>query len=252
MYAEVKIGNKSYTIDLASPIDISIPLSNTTSPIAFGAHPFSATPYRSGDFIGSLKEGSPVNFYDLHINPHGNGTHTETVLHIDSRGSSINKTLKTSHFICRLISIEPRRKENGDKVIDNSCLPENLVSDEEIKALIIRTLPNEEDKKRKNYTGTNPCYILPEVIVRLNKTKIEHLLVDLPSIDKEKDDGTLGSHKEYWNTEGDNIQKHKTITEMVYIDNKVEDGIYFLNLQIISVESDASPSRPVLYRIKQM
>ena len=40
-----------------------------------------------------------------------------------------------------------------------------------------------------------------------------------------------------------------TITEMIYVDNSISDGSYFLNLQIASFENDASPSKPILYKI---
>ncbi len=40
-----------------------------------------------------------------------------------------------------------------------------------------------------------------------------------------------------------------TITEMIYVSDEVEDGDYILNLQIASFENDASPSKPVLYKI---
>jgi hypothetical protein len=38
-----------------------------------------------------------------------------------------------------------------------------------------------------------------------------------------------------------------TITEMVFVPDAVADGIYLLNIQIASLETDASPSKPVLY-----
>ncbi|NNF21413.1 MAG: cyclase family protein [Saprospiraceae bacterium] len=248
MYATIETERGSLKVDLSKPIDISIPLENGKSPVAFGAAPFRAFPYKEGDFTGALEEGSPVNFYNLHINPHGNGTHTESVLHIDRRGDSINKTLSTCHFICQLITVEPKLNESGDLVIDEQSISGCLNLNNDTKALIIRTTPNGDDKKRKNYTGANPCYFTPGVISLINKTNIDHLLVDLPSIDREQDGGALVSHKRFWNTD-DNIQLHKTITEMVYVGDEIRDGTYLLNLQIISLEYDASPSKPVIYKI---
>jgi hypothetical protein len=40
-----------------------------------------------------------------------------------------------------------------------------------------------------------------------------------------------------------------TITEFIYVPNKVKDGSYILNLQIAPFENDATPSKPVLYEI---
>jgi kynurenine formamidase len=83
---------------------------------------------------------------------------------------------------------------------------------------------------------------------------INHLLIDLPSVDKEHDDGKLVAHKAFWNvTDVNNLnvdaRLNATITEMIFVPNEVEDGSYLLNLQIASFENDASPSKPILYRI---
>ena len=44
----------------------------------------------------------------------------------------------------------------------------------------------------------------------------------------------------------------KTITEMVFIPDEVEDGDYLLNLQIAPFFADAAPSRPILYKINDI
>jgi hypothetical protein len=36
---------------------------------------------------------------------------------------------------------------------------------------------------------------------------------------------------------------------MIYVENTVPDGSYILNLQIASFENDASPSKPILFKI---
>ena len=76
---------------------------------------------------------------------------------------------------------------------------------------------------------------------------VEHLLIDLPSVDKEKDDGQLLAHRAFWN-HPDNPKRGSTITEFIYVDNKVVDGTYLLNLQVAPFHNDAAPSRPVLYQ----
>jgi hypothetical protein len=39
------------------------------------------------------------------------------------------------------------------------------------------------------------------------------------------------------------------ITDMIFVDNKVEDILYLLNLQIASFKNDAIPSKSVLYSV---
>ena len=51
---------------------------------------------------------------------------------------------------------------------------------------------------------------------------IQHLLIDLPSVDKEKDKGELLAHKAFWNvtdvnTLNDDARLDCTITEMIFI-----------------------------------
>ena len=81
--------------------------------------------------------------------------------------------------------------------------------------------------------------------------KIEHLVVDLPSIDRMEDDGMLGNHRIFWSDNGNlngsiNSNSKKTITELAYIPNDVEDGFYFMNIQLPHFKIDAAPSRPII------
>jgi len=79
-------------------------------------------------------------------------------------------------------------------------------------------------------------------------------LIDLPSVDKEKDEGKLLAHKAFWNVKdinnvNEDAQFDATITEMIYVPDWVHDGFYLLNIQIASFVNDASPSKPILYQI---
>ena len=89
---------------------------------------------------------------------------------------------------------------------------------------------------------------MEEAAIYLREKGVKHLLIDLPSVDKEKDDCQLLAHHAFWNTKG-KLRMDATITEFIYVSNKVEDGRYFLNLQIAPFENDAAPSKPILYKI---
>ena len=39
---------------------------------------------------------------------------------------------------------------------------------------------------------------------------------------------------------------------MIYVDEKIEDGKYLLNLQIPSFVSDAAPSRPLIFKLNDI
>lgn len=256
MIATISHKNSVFEVDLTKPLDISIPLTaGKTNVNAWYAEPIRIEPVRVGNFIGDVKAGGSVNFRNIFFNPHGNGTHTENVGHITPEHISINQTLKQFFFIARVVSISPEILGNGDRMITAEQISvfeldktgtgiSSLFPD----ALIIRTLPNSTSKKTFQYSGTNPAFLEAEAAVIIRNSGIDHLLLDLPSVDREHDGGRLAAHKAFWEYPA-NTQIHRTITEMVYVPNEIDDGLYLLNLQIANFENDASPSKPILYKI---
>jgi kynurenine formamidase len=240
-------------IDLSKPIDISIPLSNTDkNPIAWYIEKPEIEPVRFGDWVGKVSEGSSTNFNNIFFNPHGHGTHTECLGHITSEFYSINQCLKQFFFTAELVSIEPENV-NDDLVITKYQI-ENALNGKNPEAIVIRTLPNLESKKHTNYSKTNPPYLAEEAATYIREIGIQHLLIDLPSVDREEDEGKLLAHKAFWNVKDVNnlnadARLNCTITEMIFVEDEIQDGSYFLNLQIASFENDASPSKPILYKI---
>lgn len=251
---KIELYHKStkFCVDLSRGMDISIPLKNGSSgPKCFYAPDFRIEPVIAGDFVGSVDQGSPVNFKNIMVNPHGNGTHTECVGHITSEQIFINDSLKEYHFLAKLITVKPISNIDGDEIIALESIKEICNDLDDIKALIVRTTPNDESKKQRDYSGTNPPYFSSDAITYINESGIIHLITDLPSIDREEDGGALAGHKLYWGYP-DFHDKRKTITEMVYIADEISDGLYFCNMQIASIESDASPSKIVLYDLENV
>jgi len=242
----IHIKEASFEVDFSTPISISLPISNSINQAtAWGASPVSIDPVVQGDFIGDITQGGAVNFKKLTISPHGNGTHTECVGHIIKGDYTLNRCIRQYAFMANLISVCPVQK-GSDLVITKELLVASCAAVTIYDALIIRTLPNTVDKQNKAYLNTNPPYFTAEAMQWLVDQGVEHLLVDLPSVDKEQDEGKLLAHKAFWNTSSD-IQYHKTITELVFVPDTVMDGIYFLQLSVLQIDSDASPSNPILY-----
>lgn len=255
MHAHFSFNKKNYRADLSSFIDISIPLRpNQNNPNCFYAPPPTSSPVRAGDFVGSIKEGGLLNFKNLQLNPHGNGTHTECYGHIHDTTQTINQVLAKMIFPAMVLSIYPELREDGDRVIGLRSL-ELLGIDEDSQqlpeALVIRTLPNSEDKLERIYSGTNPPYVDPGFLLEIRKRGVQHLLIDLPSVDREVDEGKLAGHKAFWGIESE-IQYLNTITEMIYVPSSVKDGLYLLQMSICPLEIDVSPSKPVLYAIEEI
>lgn len=248
MQALIHHGAKKYRVDFCCPLDISIPLKPGEKNVnAFFAPPFEAAPVVAGTFTGLVEAGSPVNFQNIRLNPHGNGTHTECVGHITEEKFTVNQCLKNFFFMAELVSAGPVQTENGDTLILREQI-EKLLGAKRPEALVLRTLPNDTMKLSRNYSGENPPYLHHALADYLVAIGVKHLLVDLPSVDREQDEGRLLFHKAFWQYP-DDIRKNSTITELIYVPDEVKDGTYLLNLQIASFELDAGPSKPVLYRL---
>lgn len=247
MIVTLTIADKQWSADFNKPLDISIPLRAGANNVnAFYIPPVIIEPFSIGNFVGDVMQGGSCNVNNIVFNPHGNGTHTECVGHIAKEKFTINQSLKEFFFIAKLITIVPERKEN-DQVITLRQLSTAL-RNEKPQAVIIRTLPNLDDKLTRQYSGTNPPYLDSESTSFLVKSGVKHLLLDVPSVDREDDGGKLSAHHAFWQYP-ENTRMDCTITELIYVPDVIEDGTYLLNIQIASFENDASPSKPVLYRL---
>jgi hypothetical protein len=125
------------------------------------------------------------------------------------------------------------------------------------RALVIRTLPNDDSKKHRDYTDITPPYLTREAAEFLVARAIEHLVCDLPSIDRSHDEGRLGAHRIFFGlppgsrTLREAQRSRATVTELAFIPNQVQDGPYLLEIQAPALGGDAVPSRPLLYAIEQ-
>ena len=252
--------------NLTNPIDISIPLSfDGPQPNAFGVAPASANACEYGSLVGDTRRGGSCNFEHITLIPHCNGTHTECVGHITHERISVRNCLKDVFMPATLISVEPE-ETNGDLTISRSLIETAVLSlgraltdvratDTMLTALIVRTLQNDDGKLTRRYDENNiPPYFSTEAMEFIVECGFRHLLVDLPSIDRIYDDGKLTNHRIFWNVAPGSFETnaatriYSTITELIYVPNGVADGEYLLNLQIAPFDSDAAPSRPILFK----
>ncbi len=250
MIAKIQFKQAYYHIDLSKPIDISIPIDDKKPNVNawYIDNPKIYPEVFEGQKI-KVSEGASVNFNSILFNPHSHITHTECVGHITKNVYSVNKSLNRYFFLAELITVIPQKVDN-DFIISKEQIQEKIKG-KNIEGIIIRTLPNSDEKKSRRYSNTNPPYLSEEATIYLREIGINHLLIDLPSVDKEKDGGKLVSHNAFWNT-ANTIRLKSTITEFIYVPNKIKDGIFFLNLMIAPFENDATPSKPVLYNIEKV
>ncbi|WP_310394743.1 cyclase family protein [Hymenobacter sp.] len=244
---------RAYAYDPAAPIDISLPLAPGHDQVnCFWAEPVQVDTIRVGSFVGSVALGGSTNYQRVHVTPHGNGTHTECYGHISpDPAATLNQCLRRFLFVARLVSVAPRPQPNGDWVVLLADVQAALAAqaDRSIpEALVLRTLPNDDAKRTRRYSGTNPAYVEPALAHFLVDNNVQHFLLDLPSVDREEDAGQLLAHRAFWCYPAQ-PRCGATITELVFVPDAVSDGLYLLNIQITSLELDASPSKPVLYRL---
>lgn len=271
MKLKFKIGEQDYTFSSNNYYDISIPLQfNGEQPNIYDVEEAESRAYEKDGFIGDTRRGGGCNFEKVSMITHCNGTHTECIGHLTHKRFSIQEQLKDSLVPASLISISPEKaseysdqyepaKEEGDCFISKQMLEEALVKHITgfNKALIIRTIPNEHSKMKRRYMEKEPPYFSLEAMAFLVELGVDHLLVDLPSVDRTFDDGKLNAHHIFWNIKAGEHEAlsdaylDKTITEMIFVPDQIADGNYLLNLQIAPFVADAAPSRPLIYPLEQ-
>jgi kynurenine formamidase len=236
---------RHYSFQTEKGMDLSISM-NPKGPRAWYVEPMRIEPVRTEQFLGSVAEGGAVNFRDVYFNPHGHGTHTENVGHIVDTNVPVVNSISSSHFFANLISVELKNQSNDWVVSEESLEGFDL----KVEALIIRTKPNDHSKVQRQYSGTNFPYLTLGAMQRIVDAGVQHLLIDLPSVDREEDGGALAAHHLFWNVPAEpNFQK--TITELIYVPNEIADGTYLLNLQVSNFANDAAPSRPMLFDLAE-
>jgi arylformamidase len=268
-----QIAGESWRANPERAYDLSLPLDfGGAQPIAFGAAGASAAALRSGSFIGDVRRGGSCNCATYSLTAHCNGTHTECVGHLTSEPISI-RDICVRHFAAAvLVSATPvaaaASNESSDpqprthdllitqQALQRAMGPHRL---DDYNALIVRTQPNAPDKRFRNYDLQNAVpYFTAQAMQWIVAAHIDHLVVDLPSVDRMDDQGRLTAHRIFWGlpagarTAAAASRAHATITELAYIDAAVPDGRYLLNLQVAPFVADAAPSRPVIFPVTRL
>ena len=279
------IAGVRWRVDLLNSADISIAvrpfLDGASQTSAFGLPPSSAT------FACSVDGGASVNCPIVRLCAHSGGTHTECVGHalpgaVTLRDVDISR--QSGLMPALLVTVRPAPlRDSGDAyapgapddaVVGLRALQEGLAALAAAApqgfsaaalgclpggALVLRT-PPAPFKGAGRWTGTNPPYLTPELMRFVLALGVQHLLVDLPSVDREDDGGHLLAHRAWWGLPARGAEGEgggggggggglstRTITEMILADERLADGPYMLNLQVAPLDLDAAPSRPVLY-----
>jgi arylformamidase len=282
-------GHGEVRIDLSRPISLAIALDfSDRQPRHFGAPQATSRPFAVPGFSGSVEHGASCNCQTLTLTPHCNGTHTECVGHLTREPLDAHRVAPLGLLPALLVTIEPvdasTSRESthptphpNDQLITRHALEKgwlaatapgigvaaaagavasrNTRAHFEPRALVIRTLPNQPDKQHRDYRDSTPPYLSREAAELLIERGIEHLVVDLPSIDRAYDEGRLTAHRIFFGLPPGSTalaqatRPRATVTELAYIPDTATDGPYLLELQVPALGGDAVPSRPLLFRL---
>ena len=256
-------------IDLAAGISLAIPLQfDAVQPRHFDAPAASSTPYVVGSFNGSVARGASCNCRSITLIPHCNGTHTEGAGHLTLDCPPLHAQIPSQPLPALLLSLAPQAAhsttegslplpQSGDELITRSALlaawPQALPFAPQV--LILRTLPNGPSKLDRDYSAANPPYLTLQLAQELVARGIDHLIIDLPSIDRAHDEGLLSAHRVLFGLPTSStdyaaaLRPQATVTELAYIDNAIADGPCALQLQVPAWSGDALPSRPLLFAL---
>ncbi len=268
---QLEMDKRTLIVDSDAAIDISVPLVfDGEQPNCFGAPRASRESLQVGEWTGDTRRGGSCNVDVYHLTPHCNGTHTECIGHIVHNDVFAPETLRGGLLPATLISVEPMthartretslpNPEPSDRMITAYAIRhalEQWQAAELRRALVIRTLPNPEKKATHEYHAeTPPPFLSMEAASLLVEMNVEHVLVDVPSLDRMADGGRLSAHHIFFGLppgERDAAaadRAHCTVTELIYVPDVVPDGYYLLDLQMPPFMTDAAPSRPLLYQV---
>jgi arylformamidase len=260
-------GGPEVITDLSRPLEIAIVQDfSAHQPKHFGAPHASTRPFSVPGFSGSVAQGASCNCDVITLIPHCNGTHTECAGHLTTERLDAHRQVPRGLLPALLTTIEPvdaqRALETtdptpqpGDKLITRRALerswPDTLSF--QPRAMVIRTLPNAAAKMRWDYTVSTPPYLSREAAEFLVARGIEHLVVDLPSLDRAHDKGRLTTHRVFFGLSRGSqslesaARPGSTVTELAFIPDEIADGPYLLQIQVPAISGDAVPSRPLLY-----
>ena len=239
--AQISVGR---SVDLSIPLDPHGPQS-----CAYDASPASARPYSGERFTLDTRQGGSCNCEVIEFIPHCHSTHTESVGHITLERFPLSAVALPIFVPCALISVMPAGREIRAEDIQRATA--NIPS-EFLEALVVRTLPNDATKRTRRWEDSTTPYFAPEAMAVIRSRGVNHLLVDLPSLDPLYDGGRLAAHRVFWDVPPGSqalpnaAACRRTVTEMIFVPADVPDGRYLLTIQVPNIVSDAVPSRPIL------
>jgi hypothetical protein len=271
MQAELTIGGQKVRVALDRGVSLAIPVDfSGTGPRHFGAPPPESRPWSTSGFSGSVATGASVNCSTLTLIPQCQMTHTESVAHLTREPGDAWRVVPRGLLPAVVVSVMPEpARETTESTDPQPWGTDTLITQRRLRAAwpgvrpsssqfepvaaIIRTLPNEPGKRTRDYSDLVPPYLTREAVQWLVDKRIEHLVLDVPSLDRTHDEGHLVAHRVFFglppgsSARGDAARSRATVTELAFIPDEVHDGPCILSLAVPAIGGDAVPSQPIVY-----
>jgi arylformamidase len=250
-------------VDFAAATSLALELDfNGAQPQHFGAPPASSTPFRIGSFEGDVAQGASCNCRSITLIPHCNGTHTEGVGHLTTGFRPLHQFVPIEPMPALLLTLELVSAADtsedslplpqaGDRLVTRAALLRHWPATLPVapRALLLRTARSPAGQA--SCTQANPAYLTRQAAGELVQRGIEHLVVDLPSVDRSSDQGKLTAHRIFFGLPASATDARLatraqcTITELAQFPARIADGPCALQLQLAAFTGDAVPSRPI-------
>src|SRR5690606_27427931 len=188
-------------VDFGAAVSLALVLDfDRPHPRHFGAPAAHSEPFRAEGFEGEVARGASCNCRRVVMVPHCNGTHTEGASHLTIAQRPLHEFLPSAPLTALLLTVPPVPATDTDE----DSLPAPQPGDRLVTraALLAAWRPFAAARPRALLlkTGTDwsdaaPPFLTRQLMQELVERGVEHLVTDLPSVDRLADEGRLTAHR---------------------------------------------------------
>lgn len=261
-------GERRWTLELGDAVDLTRRLGfDERDPTAFALPPARAVAVGGDGWRLRTEDGGSVNCDTVTVTPHGNTTHTETIGHIALERPSIGDLPLPPMLGAILLRVATTPLgPSGEGYVGKSAPDDPVVTAAGLE-VAFAALPDEARAGWRDalIIGTGqttrsagdepvPPYLTTEAVAWIRALGFDHVVLDVPSIDRVVDGGGLSNHHTFWGlpTRGDDgaarsmqsaTGPDRSITELALVPPGQPAGPGALLLAPARWALDAAPSR---------
>jgi arylformamidase len=229
---------------------------NGPHPQHFGAPRATSAPLRIGSFEGNVTRGGSCNCNSIHLIPHCHGTHTESASHLTIEQRPLHEFMPLAPMPALLLTVQPTVAGLTDEDAGAAASTTDLLITLKVLQQAWQGFPATNAKAlllriTAAYEADHAPYFTTACMTAIVARGVEHLVVDLPSVDRMNDGGHLAAHRIFFGLAAGETRlpyaqrPESSITELALFSADLPDGPCALQLQLAAFYGDAVPSRPI-------